>query len=88
MEADELRRRDDYERGKQAAQIASIMETIVRIENALAAHRKEETDTWERFEASLAELKLWRAKMMGIAGVAAMIVSGLWQLITWQLRRP
>jgi len=70
-----LRRKDDYEAGQQAAQIVALREGVERIEKALADHRKEEADTWTRFEASISELKLWRAKMMGVAGIVAAIVT-------------
>lgn len=88
MDQDDLmrRRKDDYEAGQRAAQIVALRESMERVEKALADHRKEESDTWERFEQSLEDLKLWRAKMMGIAGVVAFAVTTLWHMILMSLK--
>ena len=69
-----------YESGKRAAQIENLQKSLDEIKQALADHRKEEADTWERFERSLEDLKLWRAKMMGVAGIVAFIVTSAWHL--------
>lgn len=77
-----------FESGRRAAQIEAFQRSLDEIKQALADHRKEEADTWKRFEQSLEELKLWRAKMMGVAGVVAAIVSVAWNFIAAALKGP
>lgn len=81
-----LRRKDDYERGQRAEQIAALQRSVAEIIRELKDHRKEEQATWERFERSLEDLKLWRAKMMGIAGVIAFLVTTVWHVVLMALK--
>lgn len=92
---DYRRRKDDYEAGQRAAQIAHLDEAIARTERALADHRAEERETWQTFLRALdairadlqeirneqVEIKVWRAKMMGIAAAIATVASIAWQIV-------
>jgi erythromycin esterase-like protein len=83
-----LRRKDDYERGQRAEQIAALQRAVAEIIKELKEHRKEEQATWVRFERSLEDLKLWRAKMMGIAGIIAFIITTVWHLLLMARKVP
>lgn len=77
-----------YESGRRAAQIEAFQRSLDEIKRALDDHRKEEKETWERFEQSLEDLKLWRAKMMGIAGIVAFVVTSAWHFFLMALKGP
>lgn len=81
-----LRRKDDYERGQRAEQIASLQRAVAEIIKELKEHRQEERATWERFERSLEELQHWRSKIMGVAGAIAFLISTAWHFILMALK--